>query len=119
MDPEFRKYFQQKLKEDQEVLKNLPYTKKQLQEIYRTSYENEQRAPELKLKMEPQPICYDTVRYYLPERWEMPRTEKLLNSDEEILRVIKLLVFNLGVKKSLDVIPKEMIQQYLRNSGER
>ena len=119
MDSEFEKYFQQKLQDDQEVLENLPYTKEQLKEIYRTSYEYEKGAPELELGMESQPLCYDTLRYFLPERWEMPRAGKLLYSDEEIQRVLRMLIFNLGVEKSLDVIPREKILHYLERTTKR
>ncbi|KKK37010.1 hypothetical protein WQ57_16650 [Mesobacillus campisalis] len=120
MDLEFEKYFQQKLKEEQEVLKNLPYTKQQLQEIYRQTYEYEKTVPHLELKMESQLLDYEIVKYYVPQKWEMPREEgKLLYSDKELQRVLKLLVFNLGIKKSLDVIPRGMIEQYLKKNHER
>lgn len=39
----------------------------------------------------------------------------LLYSDEELQKVLKLLIYNIGVEKSLDVIPSELIEQYLKN----
>lgn len=115
MDAEFEKYFQQKLQDYQEEIKTLRYTKEQLHEIYRASYEYEKRAPKLELKMGSQPLEYDTVRYYLPEKWEIIRAGKLLSSDEEIQRVLRLLIYNLGIEKSLDVIPSQEIQKYLNS----
>ncbi|HWO76940.1 MAG TPA: hypothetical protein VNM69_13775 [Bacillus sp. (in: firmicutes)] len=70
---------------------------------------------ELELKMESQLLDYNTVQEYLPEKWEMLRTGKLLADDVELQRVLKLIVFNLGVLKSLDVIPKELIINYLQD----
>ncbi len=119
MDLDFETYFRQKLVEDHEILKNLPYTNEQLQEIYRKSYEYEKSDPVLELKLESQPLDYDTVQYYLPEKWEMPRKGKLLYSDQELQRVLKLLIFNLGIEKTLNIIPREMIKQFLKNNTKR
>jgi hypothetical protein len=46
----------------------------------------------------------------------MPRPGKLLYSDKEIQRVLKLLIYNLGVRASLDVIPRELIEKYLKTT---
>ncbi|WP_078429363.1 hypothetical protein [Alkalihalobacterium alkalinitrilicum] len=70
-------------------------------------------APELELKMESQLLNYDTVCEYLPERWEMPRNGKLLYSDRELQEAIKLLIFNLGVESTLNLIPRQLIEAYL------
>jgi hypothetical protein len=40
----------------------------------------------------------------------MPRDGKLLYTDEEIEKMLKLLTFNLGVKKSLHVIHRELVE---------
>lgn len=119
MDMDFEKYFQQKLKEDHEVLKNLPYTTSQLQEIYRKSYEYEKCIPKLEFKMEPQLLDYETDQYYLPEKWEVLRKGQLLSSDQELQRVLRLIVYNLGVQKTLSIIPHDLIIQYLKDNTER
>ncbi len=75
-------------------------------------------APELVLKMESQLLDYDTVCEYLPERWEMPRDGKLLYSDRELQEAIKLIIFNLGVESTLDIIPRELIETYLHKKDE-
>lgn len=116
---EFEEYFRQILLEEHEILKNLPYTEEQLREIYRQNWEWNRKAPNLELSLEPQQLDYDTTQYYLPEKWEMPRTGRLLYSDEEIQQVLKLLIYNLGVRASLDVIPRELIEQYLKNNNKR
>ena len=115
MDKDFEKYFQAILKEEHEILKTLPYTEEQLREIYYQPYEYEKEAPELQLKMESQPLDHHTVQYYLPEKWEMPRKGKLLYSDRELQRVLKLIIFNLGIEKTLEMIPPEAITQYLNS----
>lgn len=70
----------------------------------------------LELRMEPQPITYDEIARYLPEKWEMVRDGKLLYEDEEVASALRLLVFNLGVRSSLKQIPRHLIEQYLRES---
>jgi hypothetical protein len=116
---EFEKYFRQKLIDEHEILKNLPYTEEQIREIYRQSWEWERKVPDLELNMEPQQLDYDTVQYFLPEKWEMPRKGRLLYSDEEIKQVLKLLIFHLGVRESLDVIPHNLIVQYIENNNKQ
>jgi hypothetical protein len=69
--------------------------------------------------MEPQSLDYDIAHYYLPEKWEMVRVGKVLSSDEETQRILRLLIFNLGIKKSLDLMPRQLIEQYLNNNPER
>ncbi len=113
MDLSFEQYFQKKLQEDKELLKDLPYNLEQIKEVYRQEYEFKKSMPELSIQMEGQIVDYDTADYYLPEKWEMPRHGKLLNSDEDLQNVLKLLVFQLGVRKSLDIIPRHLIEQYL------
>lgn len=113
---EFEKYFRQKLIDEHEILKNLPYTEEQLREIYRQNWEWERKVPDLELSIEPQQLDYDTAQYFLPEKWEMPRQGRLLYSDEEIKQVLKLLIFHIGVRESLDVIPRKLIVQYIENN---
>lgn len=110
----FEDYFQRKLVEDKEELENSSLSLDDLREIYRNDWEYEQNRPHLELKMEGQNLDYETVKYYLPQKWEMPRPGKLLYSDEELQRVLELIVFNLGIKNSLGIIPKELIEQYLK-----
>ncbi|MET3697122.1 hypothetical protein SAMN05877753_1051 [Bacillus oleivorans] len=57
------------------------------------------KIPELELKMEPQLLDYKTVQHYLPEKWEMLRNGKLLSSDQELQKVLKMIVYNLGGTK--------------------
>ncbi|WP_391558956.1 hypothetical protein [Robertmurraya sp.] len=113
MEHEFEEYFQKKLEEDREMIEELHYTIDELRNIYRQEYEWKKNMPVLDLKLEPQPLDYDTVNYYLPEKWEMPREGKLLYSDEELLNVLKLIIYNLGAQKALDSIPRELLEQYL------
>ncbi|MGD7052984.1 hypothetical protein [Sutcliffiella horikoshii] len=70
-------------------------------------------APELVLKMQPQLLHYDITSKYLPQKWEMPRGGRLLYSDRELLEALKLIIFNSGVKNTLDLIPRELIEAYL------
>lgn len=116
---EFEKYFRQKLIDENEIIKNLPYTEEQIREIYRQDWELERKIPHLELNMEPQQLDYDTVQYFLPEKWEMPRTGRLLYSDEDLKRVLKLILFSLGVRESLDIIPLELIVQYIENNNKQ
>ncbi|NRD78556.1 hypothetical protein HPT25_14425 [Bacillus sp. BRMEA1] len=116
---EFEKYFRQKLISEHEIIKNLPYTEEQLREIYRGNWEWERKVPDLELSIEPQQLDYDTVQYFLPEKWEMPRKGRLLYCDEDLKRVLKLLLFNLGVRESLDVIPHKLIVQYIENNNKQ
>lgn len=110
---DFEQYFQKKLQEEQELIQGLPYTFEQIKEVYRQEYEFKKNMPKLILQMDGQLVDYDTADYYLPEKWEMPRHGKLLYSDEDLKNVLKLLVYQLGVKKSLDIIPRHLIEQYL------
>lgn len=113
-DLEFEKYFQSKMQENQNTLANLHYSTEELREIYKQEYNFRKNMPQLDLQMEPQNLTYEVAEYYLPERWEMPHKGKLLYSDEELRNVLKLIVFNVGVKKALDAIPRTLIEQYLR-----
>lgn len=63
--------------------------------------------------MESQSLDYDTVRYYLAKKWEIIKSGKLPSSDEKIQQFLRLLIFNLSMEKSLDVIPSQKIQKYL------
>ncbi|MEH7239439.1 hypothetical protein [Bacillus sp. JJ1562] len=113
-EQEFEKYFRRKLHDEHELIKNSDYTEEQLREIFLQEWEWNRNAPELNIKFEPQLLDYETTKYYLPEgAWEMPRKGKLLYSDEELQKVIKLISFNLGARKSLDVIPRDLIEKYL------
>jgi hypothetical protein len=68
----------------------------------------------LNLKLEPQPVNHDIIQTFLPEKWELPRGNgRLLYSDEEIQRALMLLMFNLGIEKSLEIVPIELIEKYL------
>lgn len=116
-DWEFEEYFNKKLAEI-ETLKYLPNSVEQLREIYWQEYQAKKNIPVLYLKLEPQPVTYDISNQYLPEKWEMIRPGQLLYDDEELLNVLKLIMFNLGVQKSLDIIPGDLIEQYLRNNEE-
>lgn len=73
----------------------------------------EKKDFDIELKMVAQFLDYETFQCYFPERWEMPRHGKLLYSDDELQNALKLIVFNLGVKKSLDVIPGTLIKEYV------
>jgi hypothetical protein len=115
-EKDFEEYFQKKLKEDQEKIGNLPI--ELLRDTYRLEYELKINMPSLILKMEPQELDYRTVEVYLPEKWEMPRNGKLLYSDEELLNVLKLIIYNLGVRESLDSIPRSLIEQYVKENKE-
>jgi hypothetical protein len=75
-------------------------------------------APELELKMESQLLDYDTVCKYLPERWEMPRDGKLLYFDRELQEAMKVLIFNLGVESTLNLIPRNLIETYLEKEND-
>lgn len=114
-DFEFEAFFQKKLEEDQENRKNLSFSTEQLRGIYQQEYQFLKKMPGLELKMEPQDLTFDVADYYLPEKWEMPREGKLLYNDEKLLRVLKLIIYNLGVKKALDSIPRSLIEEYLKN----
>jgi hypothetical protein len=113
---EFEKYFHDKLKTEHEMHKDLPYSKEQLREIYLQDWEWIKSAPNLELRLEPQQLDYDTAQYYLPEKWEVSKKGRLLYSDEELERTLKLIIFNLGVRKSLSVIPRKLIEQYLSHN---
>ncbi|MFI8688534.1 hypothetical protein [Rossellomorea sp. NPDC077527] len=79
---------------------------------------NEDVVPELELRMEPQLLDYDMVSEDLPERWEMPRDGKLLYSDRELQEAMKLLIYNLGVENTLNLIPRNLIDTYLQKIDE-
>jgi hypothetical protein len=68
----------------------------------------------LTLKLEPQAITYDDMESYFPQKWEMPREGKMLYTDEELQRALVLIMYNLGIQKSLEVIPDDLIKDYLR-----
>lgn len=116
-DLEFEVYFRQVLQDEKETIQLLQYTEEQLRQIYRDSWEWKLKIPKLELHMESQELDYETVQNFLPEKWEMPREGKLLYDDEELQQVLKLIVFNIGVRKCLDVIPRELIEQYLKNNN--
>lgn len=98
-DLEFEAFFQKKLQEEQQTLKNPSYSTEELRRIYHQEYQFIKKMPGLELKMEPQDLTFDIADYYPPEKWEMPRDGKLLYNDEELLRVLKLITYNIGVKK--------------------
>ncbi|MEH7252928.1 hypothetical protein V7111_12440 [Neobacillus niacini] len=110
---EFEEYIKKKLEENKEMIEQLPYSSDQLREIYRQEYEYKKNPPALELNPEGQAINREQVEFYLPEKWEMPREGKLLYDDEELLNALKLIIFNIGVKKTFDVIPQDFIKQYL------
>jgi hypothetical protein len=113
---EFESYFQKKLEEDREKIETLPYTVNELKEIYRQEYKYKKAGPLLELKLESQYLDYETTNYYLPDRWEMPRKGKLLYDDEQLINVLKLICYNIGVKKALDSIPIQLIEVYMKNN---
>lgn len=115
-DLDFNEFLKKRLKEDEEDLKNLPYSMEEIIQIYQQEYVFIKSIPELELKMESQDINYEIMKYYLPEKWELVRKGKLLYSDEEVLKVLQLLIFNIGVKKSLDLIPRTIIEKYLNDN---
>lgn len=116
-DKEFEEYLKKKLKEEHDIIQNIPISIEDLRDIYWQEYEFKQNRPALKLKMEPQKLNHEIVAFYLPEKWEMPREGKLLYSDEVLVDVMKLIVYNLGVEKALSSIPKSLIKQYLKGES--
>lgn len=112
MEQSFEEYFKQKLKDEKG--RNLPYSIDELRKMYREEYEYKKNAPKLEIKMEPQQINFKLANYYLPEKWELV-DGKLLFSEEELLNVLKLIVYNLGVEQALSVIPKDLIEKYLHD----
>ncbi|MCM3671639.1 hypothetical protein M3181_22030 [Mesobacillus maritimus] len=110
----FEEYFKKKLLTDKEIIKNLPYTIEELREIYRQEFDYKNSAPPLELKLEAQDIDYDTASFYLPEKWEMTRNGRLHADDEELLNVLKLLLYNVGLRRALDSIPQKLIEEYLQ-----
>ncbi|MDE5416053.1 DnaA N-terminal domain-containing protein [Alkalihalobacterium chitinilyticum] len=96
--------------------KDQPYLMNGRDEMGQDKCNRQNNSHPLELKMEPQLVDYDTAQHMLPEKWEMPRNGKLLYDDEEVQQVLKLLVYQLGVEKSLDTIPRHLIEQYLSNS---
>lgn len=110
---DFEEYLKKKLEEDKDIIEQLSYSTDQLREIYRKEYEYKKNTPALELRLEGQEIKSELVEYYLPEKWEMPRQGTLLYDDEKLLNVLKLIIFNIGVKKTLEVIPQDLIKQYL------
>lgn len=113
---EFEEFFSKRLEDDKEKIQGSPYSLEELREIYRQEYDYLNSLPLLNLKMEPQELEYDTVKAYLPEKWEMPSKGKLLYDDIQLQNVLKLLMFNFGVKQSLNIIPKSLIEQYLKGN---
>jgi hypothetical protein len=74
----------------------------------------------LELKLEPQSVSHKMMKEYLPERWELVRDNgRLLYSDKEIQKALILLIYNIGVEKSLDMLPTELIEEYLQKKDER
>lgn len=74
----------------------------------------------LDLKLEPQSVSHKMMKEYLPERWELVRDNgRLLYSDKEIQKAMILLIYNIGVEKSLDMLPTELIEEYLQKKDER
>ncbi|MGG1689435.1 hypothetical protein ABDH65_05215 [Heyndrickxia ginsengihumi] len=116
-DKDFEIYYKKRQKEEHYMNQNLSISEEELKEIYRQEYEFKQNRPELEVKMEPQKLNYEIVASYLPERWEMPREGKLLYSDEELVDVLTLIVYNLGVEKALSSIPKPLIKRYLKGEN--
>jgi hypothetical protein len=68
----------------------------------------------LTLNLEPQAITYNDMEAYLPQKWEIAREGKMLYTDEELQRALMLIMYNLGIQKSLEVIPDNLIKDYLR-----
>ncbi|MFK9095500.1 hypothetical protein [Bacillus salipaludis] len=93
-DKEFEEYFKKKLEEEQENIKNLPYSLKQLREIYQQEFEIRKKMPVLELKMQPQEITYDLINQYIPDSWEMVRPGKLLYDEDELLSVLKIILLD-------------------------
>ncbi|WP_216830733.1 hypothetical protein [Alkalihalobacterium elongatum] len=112
-DKEFESYFKKKLEEDQEIIASLPYTKDEIKEIYYQDYNDIRNKHSLELKLESQDLDFDTAQSFLPQKWEMPREGKLLYNDDELIAVLQLIIFNIGVKKSLDIIPLSLIEKYV------
>ncbi|MEB1808329.1 MAG: hypothetical protein LPK26_13735 [Bacillaceae bacterium] len=96
--------------------KDQPFVMNGRDEIDQDECNKQENSHLLALKWEPQLVDYDTAQRMLPEKWEMPRNGKLLYDDEEVQQVLKLLVYQLGVEKSLDIIPRHLIEQYLSTS---
>ncbi|MDQ0254153.1 hypothetical protein J2S74_001526 [Evansella vedderi] len=113
MEENFETYYRRRVKEEQEILKGLGYSEGQLREIYKQEYEYKQSRPKLELQLEPQLVNYALVQGYLPEKWEMLRDGKLLGSDDELVDVLNLIIYNLGIRKSFDSIPRKLIEEYV------
>ena len=68
----------------------------------------EKTMDNIKLKLEPQAVNYQMMQA-LPQRWELVRDNgRMLYSDEELEKALILLIFNLGVEKTLDMIQPEI-----------
>lgn len=115
MNQEFETWFAKKKEEDRELINQLPYTEEELRAIYWEEFEQRKNKPLLELKMELQKVNFEMVRAYLPEKWEMLREGKLLADDEELIGVLHLLIYNLDVKQTLDSIPFELIEEYVKD----
>jgi hypothetical protein len=115
-EKEFAEYFKRKLAEERQTIENLPYTIEQLRNIYRQEFERKKSLPQLELKMEAQALDYNMVQYFLPEKWEM-FDGMLLGNKEELINVLRLLIYNLGVRATLDALPYELIKDYIENWG--
>ncbi|WP_426454490.1 hypothetical protein ACP26L_17680 [Paenibacillus sp. S-38] len=109
---EFEEYFRRKLMEEGTLISHL--SEQELRQIYQMEFELQMNAPVLDLKLESQDVQYEMTKYYLPQKWEMLRPGKLLYDDEELLNALKLIIYNVGVQKTLDIIPKQLIENYLR-----
>ncbi|WP_216831700.1 hypothetical protein [Alkalihalobacterium elongatum] len=116
---EFERYFEKKLEEDQEIIASLPYSKDEIKDIYYQDYNNSRNKHSLKLKFEAQDLDYNTAQSYLPQKREMLWEGKLLNNDDELIEVLQLIIFNVRVRKSLDIIPLPFIEQYLIESRDK
>lgn len=52
--------------------------------------------------------------YFLPEKWKMVNGKLLLGDMKALMDVLRLITMNLGVRTALNVIPYEMIKQYVQ-----
>lgn len=115
MDKDFDTWFAKKKEEERKLMNQLPYTVEELLAIYRQEFEQRKNKPSLKLKMGLQSVNYEMVRAYLPEKWEMVHEGKLLYDDEELIGLLHLLIYNLGLKQTLDSLSFELIEEYVKD----
>lgn len=79
---------------------------------------SKEKDMELELKLESQSVSHKMMQEYLPERWELVRENgRLLYSDKEIQKALILLIYNIGAEKSLDMLPTELIEEYLQKKS--